>query len=119
MLSYLWNFGNGNISLSEHPAPQVYTTPGDYIVHYTAWNNVDTTNVFTLTNVHINSMSNYGNSFPSYENADAYFKLFQNGTLIYQSNIIQPTPMYSRFGRRTIVMVNPISVRTITWEVTH
>jgi hypothetical protein len=88
MLSYLWNFGNGNISLSEHPAPQVYTTPGDYIVHYTAWNNVDTTNVYTLTNVHINSMSNYGNSFPSYENADAYFKLFQNGTLIYQSNII-------------------------------
>lgn len=88
MLSYLWNFGNGNISLSENPAPQVYTTPGDYIVHYTAWNNLDTTNVYTLTNVHINSMSNYGNSFPSYESADAYFKLFENGNLIYQSNII-------------------------------
>lgn len=88
MLSYLWNFGNGNISLSENPAPQVYTTPGDYLVYYTAWNNLDTTDVYTLTNVHINSMSNYGNSFPSYENADAYFKLFQNGTLIYQSNII-------------------------------
>lgn len=88
MLSYLWNFGNGNISLSENPAPQVYTTPGDYLVYYTAWNNLDTTDVYTLTNVHINSMSNYGNSFPSYENADAYFKLFQNGTLMYQSNII-------------------------------
>jgi hypothetical protein len=88
MLSYLWNFGNGNISLSENPVPQVYTTPGDYLVYYTAWNNLDTTDVYTLTNVHINSMSNYGNSFPSYENADAYFKLFQNGTLIYQSNII-------------------------------
>ena len=88
MLSYLWNFGNGNISLSENPAPQVYTTPGDYVVHYTAWNYLDTTNVYTLSNVRINSMSNYGNSFPSYENADAYFKLFQNGNLIYQSNII-------------------------------
>lgn len=88
MLSYLWNFGNGNISLSEDPAPQVYTSPGDYLVHYTAWNNLDTTNVYTLSNVYINSMSNYGNSFPSYENADAYFKLFQNGNLIYQSNII-------------------------------
>jgi PKD repeat protein len=33
MLSYLWNFGNGNISLSENPAPQVYTAPGDYIIH--------------------------------------------------------------------------------------
>jgi hypothetical protein len=88
MLSYLWNFGNGNISLSENPVPQVYTTPGDYLVHYTAWNNLDTTDVYTLSNVYINSMSNYGNSFPSYENADAYFKLFQNGALIYQSNII-------------------------------
>jgi hypothetical protein len=88
MLSYLWNFGNGNISLSENPAPQVYTNPGDYLVYYTAWNNLDTTDVYTLTNLHINSMSNYGNSFPSYENADAYFKLFQNGTLMYQSNII-------------------------------
>jgi hypothetical protein len=74
--------------LSENPAPQVYTTPGDYVVHYTAWNYLDTTNVYTLSNVRINSMSNYGNSFPSYENADAYFKLFQNGNLIYQSNII-------------------------------
>ncbi len=88
MLSYLWNFGNGNISLSENPAPQVYTAPGDYLVHYTAWNNTDTTHVYTLTNVRINSMFNYGYTFPSYDYADAYFKLFENGTLIYQSNII-------------------------------
>ena len=88
MLSYYWNFGNGNTSLSENPVPQVYTSPGDYLVYYTSWNSIDTTNVYTLSNLHINSLSNYGNSFPSYENADAYFKLFQNGNLIYQSNII-------------------------------
>ncbi len=88
MLSYFWNFGNGNISSNETPAPQVFTSPGAYIVNYMAWNNQDTTDVYTLTNVHINNMSNYGNSFPSYENADAYFKLFQNGIQIYQSSII-------------------------------
>lgn len=88
LTSYLWNFGNGNISLNEQPAPQVYTNPGDYVVHYTAYGNQDTTHVYTLNSIHINSMSNYGNSFPSYDNADAYFKLFQNGTLIYQSSII-------------------------------
>lgn len=88
MLSYYWNFGNGNISFSENPVPQVYTIPGDYLVYFTAWNSIDTTDVYTLTNVNINQMSNYGNSFPSFENADAYFKLFQNGIQIYQSNII-------------------------------
>ncbi|MBP5994426.1 MAG: T9SS type A sorting domain-containing protein [Crocinitomicaceae bacterium] len=88
MLSYFWDFGNGNISSNETPAPQVFTSPGAYIVNYMAWNNQDTTDVYTLTNVHINNMSNYGNSFPSYENADAYFKLFQNGIQIYQSSII-------------------------------
>lgn len=88
MLSYFWDFGNGNISMNEFPAPQVYTIPGEYIVNYMAWNNQDTTDVYTLTNVHINNMSNYGNSFPSYENADAYFKLFQNGIQINQSSII-------------------------------
>lgn len=88
MLSYYWNFGNGNISLSENPVPQVYTSPGDYLIYYTAWNSIDTADVYTLSNIHVNSMSNYGNSFPSYENADTYFKLFQNGIQIYQSSII-------------------------------
>ena len=88
MLSYLWNFGNGNISLLENPAPQVYANPGDYVVYYSAWNNQDTTSIFTLNNVHVSSMTNYGYAFPSYDQADTYFKLFQNGTLIYQSAII-------------------------------
>jgi len=37
LLAYQWNFGNGNSSTSQNPVPQVYTTPGDYIVNYTAW----------------------------------------------------------------------------------
>jgi hypothetical protein len=115
MLSYYWNFGNGNISLSENPVPQVYTIPGDYLVYYTAWNSVDTTDVYTLTNLNINNMSNYGNSFPSYENADAYFKLFQNGIQIYQSNIIvdQNPPVQWN----TSINLNPQQTYTIEiWE---
>lgn len=86
--SYFWDFGNGNISFSEQPTPQVYVNPGAYIVQYTAYGNQDTTHVYTLSNVQINSMSNYGYSFPSYDHADTYFKLLQNGTLVFQSSII-------------------------------
>ncbi|MEN9972803.1 MAG: hypothetical protein RIS20_1150 [Bacteroidota bacterium] len=115
MLSYYWNFGNGNISLSENPVPQVYTIPGDYLVYYTAWNTIDTTDVYTLTNVNINTMSNFGNSFPSYENADAYYKLFQNGIQIYQSSIIgdQNPPVQWN----TSINLNPQQTYTIEiWE---
>ena len=115
MLSYFWDFGNGNISSNEAPAPQIYTSPGAYIVNYMAWNNQDTTDVYTLTNVHINNMSNYGNSFPSYENADAYFKLFQNGIQIYQSSIIgdQNPPI----EWNTSINLNPTNTFVIEiWE---
>jgi hypothetical protein len=60
-------------------------------------------------------MSNYGNSFPSYENADAYFKLFQNGIQIYQSNIIgdQNPPIQWN----TSINLNPQQSYTIEiWE---
>ena len=36
MLSYFWDFGNGNTSSLPQPADQIYTTPGNYIVHYSA-----------------------------------------------------------------------------------
>ena len=115
MLSYYWNFGNGNISLSENPAPQVYTSPGEYLVYYTAWNSIDTMDVYTLSSIHVNSMSNYGNSFPSFENADTYFKLFQNGIQIYQSSIIgdQNPPV----EWNTSINLNPQQTYTIEiWE---
>lgn len=88
LLAYQWNFGNGNNSTSQNPVPQVYTTPGDYIVNYTAWGNLDTTHIYTLSNVTINNMNNYGEGFPSYETADAYFKIKQNGSVIYLSTTI-------------------------------
>jgi len=91
LLQYSWNFGNGNQSAVENPAPQVYTTPGDYIVNYQAWDNLTTVNVYTLTGVTVNSMSDYGETFPSYESADTYYKIFEDGVLFGQSSIIADT----------------------------
>lgn len=91
LLAYSWDFGNGNTSTSENPAPQIYNIPGDYIVNYQAWDNLTTVHVYTLTNVTITSMDNYGGGFPSFENADAYYKIFENGVLFAQSSIIADT----------------------------
>lgn len=110
-LAYWWDFGNGNISTLENPVPQVYTTPGDYVVQYKAWDNLDTVDVYTLTNLGISAMSNYGGGFPSYDNADAYFILKENGTAVYQSSIIgdQNPPV----SWTTSIILNPASTYTI------
>lgn len=91
MMAYTWDFGNGNTSTSENPAPQIYMQPGEYVVSYTAFSNVDTIEVYTLTSLTINSMTGYGGGFPSYEAADAYFILFENNEPVYQSPIIMDT----------------------------
>ena len=88
LMAYSWDFGNGNTSSLENPTPQIYTTPGDYIVHYEAYDNQTIIDVYTLTQVDVTAMSNYGGGFPSFENADAYFILKENGTAIYQSAYI-------------------------------
>ena len=36
MLSYFWDFGNGNTSNLAQPVDQIYTQPGEYIVQYSA-----------------------------------------------------------------------------------
>ncbi len=110
LLAYSWNFGNGNISTAENPTPQVYTAVGNHVVEYKAWSNLDTVEVYTLTNVRINSMSGYGEGFPSFETADAYYKIFEDGVLFAQSsfnldveppvewttsNILDPTKTYT------------------------
>jgi len=85
---YNWDFGNGNFSNQEAPTPQYYPYPGSYLVHYNAYASLDTISIFTLENLQINAMSNYGGGFPSFDNADSYFKILQNGAVLYQSGII-------------------------------
>ena len=115
LLQYSWDFGNGNQSSIENPAPQVYTTPGDYIVSYQAWDNLTTVNVYTLTGVTVNGMSDYGETFPSYESADTYYKIFEDGVLFGTSSIIADTD--PPVSWTTSNLLDPTKVYTIEiWE---
>lgn len=115
LLAYTWDFGNGNTSTLENPVPQIYNVPGDYLVQYQAFDNLTIVDVYTLTNVTINSMSNYGGGFPSFESADAYFILKENGNSIYQSNIIMDTDPPVSWP--TSIVLNPANTYVIEiWE---
>ena len=50
MLSYFWDFGNGNTSNLAQPADQIYTQPGQYIVQYSA---VQTDPVYFLESIEV------------------------------------------------------------------
>ena len=115
LVAYSWDFGNGNTSTAENPAPQIYTTPGDYVVHYEAYNNTSVVDIYTLTNVGITAMSNYGGGFPSYESADPYFILKENGTAIYQSAFILDTDPPVSWP--TSILLNPLNTYVVEiWE---
>lgn len=115
LLAYEWDFGNGNQSTSENPSPQIYSTPGDYIVTYSAWDALDTIHVYTLTDMTIQSMSGYGEGFPSYDDADSYYIILENGTLFSQSSIIadQNPPV----SWTSSLLMDPANIYTLeVWE---
>jgi len=91
-LAYYWDFGNGNTSTLENPPSQQYNSPGQYIVTYEAYNNLDTIDLYTLTSVSILSVTESWTGAPwgwellNGNEPDPYFILYENGTLIYQSN---------------------------------
>jgi hypothetical protein len=85
---YAWDFGNGSNSNSQDPIAQFYAHAGAYPISYQAYSALDTTVHIQLTQLDIQSMSNYGENFPSFEEADAYFKIKKNGQLLYQSGVI-------------------------------
>ena len=88
LVHYIWDFGNGNFSNEEQPSAQYYETPGNFVLSYTAYDNLDSLEFHSLTEVSIMSMGNFGGGFPSFELADAYFKIYENGTLFYQSSVL-------------------------------
>lgn len=114
LVAYSWDFGNGNTSTAENPAPQVYTTPGDYVVHYEAYNSLANIDVYTLTGLDVTAMSNYGGGTFG-ETADAYFILKENGTNIYQSTFYldQDPPV----SWATNIILNPLNTYLVeVWE---
>jgi len=93
LLVYDWDFGNGQTSSLENPPTQTYNQPGDYVVNYTAYANLDTVDVYTLTDVTIHSIT--GGWGPEYipflytnNKPDPYFIVKENGNLIYQSSFV-------------------------------
>ena len=51
MNSYMWDFGNGTMSMAENPAPQIYNIPGTYVVNYQAYSS--TVSSYFLTNIEV------------------------------------------------------------------
>ena len=93
LILYEWDFGNGQSSNLETPPTQTYTNPGNYPISYTAYSNIDTLDIYTLTEVTIENIS--GGWGPEYipfvytngNDPDPYFIIYEDGSLIYQSSI--------------------------------
>jgi PKD repeat protein len=91
LLYYEWDFGNGANSNDESPVNQFYSEPGTYAVQYAAYNNIDTLDNYTLTEVTILNVSENWLGQPwgweplNGNNPDPYFQLLEDGDLIYQS----------------------------------
>ncbi|MAJ05572.1 MAG: hypothetical protein CL827_01765, partial [Crocinitomicaceae bacterium] len=93
LLQYYWDFGNGQSSTLENPTTQTYSSTGIFPVYFEGYNNLDTTDLYTLTSVTINSISGgWGPEWIPFvytsNKPDPYFILRENGNLIYQSNFV-------------------------------
>lgn len=116
LLAYEWDFGNGNTSTNENPAPQVYNSVGDFVVNYQAWTDLTTVNVYTLTDVTINSISNsFDWGYPTELNPDPYFKILEDGNVIYNSSYVGDT--YPPLSWTTSIVMDPTKVYVIeVWD---
>lgn len=82
--SYHWDFGNGNTSQEEVPAPQTYSDPGVYPVSYQA--TIDTFG-FMLTTVRVLSVGCTDFGLPTSVPPDLYVKIKDPaGNLILSTN---------------------------------
>jgi PKD repeat protein len=90
MAAYSWDFGNGTTSTQENPAPQTYTTPGDYVVSYEAY--PAGASSYFLTNIEVVDADGWSgdldDGFGSLS-PDPYIKLLdQSGSVIYTSPVL-------------------------------
>ena len=99
LLLYEWDFGNGQVSNDENPPVQTYTQAGNYAVQYAGYNNLDTLDNYTLTQVQVLNIGNnwlgepWGWELLNGNAPDPYFILLENGNVIYQSGY-----EYNSFG---------------------
>ena len=113
LAAYSWDFGNGNISNLENPAPQLYNQPGEYIVHYVAHSSLEP--FYFLTNVEIQNASGWGNELFDEENLgflglgspDFYFTITdESQNIIYQSNVLEEQSLPVTFSLDNLQLLN-------------
>ena len=93
MLSYFWDFGNGNTSTLAQPADQIYTQPGQYIVQYSA---IQTNPVYFLQSIEVVSGTCSDNILTG--NVDLFYTISTSSAVIQQvtsgNYITQPFPLF-------------------------
>jgi len=116
LLAYTWDFGNGNTSTVENPVPQIYNVPGDYVVNYSAYNDLTAIDVYTLTGMTINSISNsFDWGYPTELNPDPFFKIKEDGFVIYNSNYVSDT--YPPLSWPLSILMDPTKVYVVeVWD---
>jgi PKD repeat protein len=104
LLAYTWDFGNGSNSTAENPPPQIYTTPGTYVVDYAAF--ADTNTLHYLTEVQVLGVpNNWG--WPGDLNPDIYVELWDaTPTLVYTSGTVQDQDPPVTFAIPNILLAN-------------
>ena len=91
LVAYYWDFDNGNTSQDENPSAQLYNSPGEYLISYQAYSNIDTVDVYTLTSFTVEDVTESWTGAPwgwellNGNMPDPYFILYEIGNLIYQS----------------------------------
>ncbi|NVO04338.1 MAG: hypothetical protein HXX09_16715, partial [Bacteroidetes bacterium] len=99
--SYLWNFGNGNLSNLENPPAQTYNTAGIYPVSLQT--TIDTLGYY-LSSITLNTSTGC-DDWP-FSNPDYYFNLLQGGTTLYTAPYIDNTNAPVTFSFSPILLQN-------------
>ena len=96
--SWFWDFGNGQTSTEENPAPVTYSQPGVYEINYEAI--VDTSS-YKLTTVQITAAGCNDLNLPPISNAapELYIKIKDpDGNQVFQSQPINNAPIPAAFN---------------------
>ena len=102
MLSYFWDFGNGNTSNLDQPVDQIYTQPGQYIIQYSA---VQTNPVYFLESIEVVSGTCTDNFATG--DVDLFYTISSPSGFVQQvtsgNYITQPFPLF-------INLANPLQL---------
>jgi len=101
---YLWDFGNNTTSTLENPSPQIYSTPGEYVVTYEAFDAL--VPEYYLTEIQVLGVPNDW-SWPGELNPDFYLELYDgNMNLISTTATVLDTDAPVTFPISNLLLAN-------------